>query len=74
MGHLGSQGKSGTAILPTLSTFTTHAVYGRYTFDENAESEVFLGVGVTEVDFFFDFCDLYGKMVVESTHKYAPTG
>ena len=36
-------------------------------------SEVFLGVGVTEVDFFFDFCDLYGKMVVESTHKYAPT-
>ena len=44
------------------------------TFDENAETEVFSGVGVMEVDFFFDFRDLYGKMMVESTHKYAPTG
>ena len=41
---------------------------------QNAESEVFSDVGVTEVDFFFDFRDLYVKMVVESTHKYASTG
>ena len=27
LGHLGSWGRSGTAILPTLSTFTTHALY-----------------------------------------------
>ena len=29
---------------------------------------------MTKVDLFFDFRDLYGKMVVESTHNYEPTG
>ena len=55
--------------------FLTSPLYCKLlTSDENAETEVFSGVGVTEVDFFFDFRDLYGKMVVESTRKYAPTG
>ena len=59
---------------PSLRSLVRLDSFVLQTFDENAESEVFSDVGVTELDFFFDFRDLYGKMVVESTHKYAPTG
>ena len=63
----------------SLLRATSDPLIGRLTFDlrtfhENAESEVFLGVGVMEVDLFFDFRDLYAEMVVESTRKYTPTG